>query len=61
MTNQTKESKISLRDGPLDEENSYKTTRNEKSIDKGKGNSKISEWLKPEPEIIEEDSNKNII
>jgi len=46
--------KISLRDRPLIEGFSDETTRNE---NKSKRNSKISEWLNPEPEVGE-DSNK---
>jgi hypothetical protein len=57
----TNQAKISLRDGPLMEESSYETSRKEKSINKSKGNSKISEWLNPEPELSinsEESNNK---
>jgi len=40
------------------EETSWETKRNEKSNGEGKRNSRISEWLKPEPEPeIKEDSN----
>lgn len=46
--------KVSLRDRPLIEGFSDETTRNEI---KSKRNSKISEWLKPEPEIKEDESN----
>jgi len=41
--NVTNQSKISLRDGPLNEEFSSKTNRNENSATKSTGNSKISE------------------
>jgi hypothetical protein len=47
--------KISLRDRPLIEGFSDETTRNEI---KSKRNSKISEWLNPEPEVKEEESNR---
>lgn len=50
----TKESKISLRDEPLIEENRRQTKRNGEKVER---NSKISEWLKPETPIIEEESN----
>lgn len=48
-------------------ENSWQTTktqeRTSENIGQNNRNSKISEWLKiePEPEIIEESSNKNIM
>ena len=38
---------------PLITEISSETIRNESSIRQNSGNSKISEWLKPEPEVIE--------
>jgi hypothetical protein len=40
----------------LIEENSWKTNGSEKSTSQSKGHTKISEWLKPEPEIEEEES-----
>jgi len=51
----TTNQKISLRDRPLIEGFSDETTR---SQNKSKGNSKISEWLNPEPEVKEESNNK---
>jgi hypothetical protein len=49
----TKETEVSLRERPMSGENS----RNESKIGESKRNNKISEWLKPEPEIIQEESN----
>jgi len=45
-------SEISNKSRPLITENSSETIRNESSIRQNNRNSKISEWLKPEPEVI---------
>jgi hypothetical protein len=55
-----KQGKIRIRELPSDGESSWETTRNETKTSENKRNSRISEWLKPEPEP-EESSNKNII
>jgi len=47
-------SKISIREKPM----SWEDSRNESEIKQSKRNSKISEWLNPEPEVKEESSNK---
>jgi len=47
-------SKISIREKPM----SWEDSRNESEIKQSKRNSKISEWLNPEPEVKGESSNK---
>jgi hypothetical protein len=47
-------SKISIREKPM----SWEDSRNEYEIKQSKRNSKISEWLNPEPEVKEESNNK---
>ena len=49
----TKEAEVSLRERSVSGESS----RNESKIGESKRNSKISEWLKPETEVIQEESN----
>ena len=50
VTNQ----KISIREKPM----SWEDSGNESEIKQSKRNSKISEWLNPEPEVKEDNSNK---